>query len=267
MMGSFFRAVNGMFRKIVVLFAAILAILLYNITVSYGQLESFEEGNLYFMHIYIIAQHLNLSGQGEDRLYRLGREYAAREHDVTILTGNGGTGLDLGKKKIGLKQVEGQTLVAFNVAYDPEMSRRQKISAYLGFARLAGRQGLKLPRPDLIIVLSPPLTAALPALKLSKHYAVPLVVEVREIWPDAPVQRGSLRNSLLIKEARKLEKRLYEKADRIVVNSKGIADIVKERSTGQAGVTLIPDRVDDNEVVGIYDQVLKGLVDRNKLQE
>jgi len=219
------------------------------------------------MHIYIIAQHLNLSGQGEDRLYRLGREYAAREHDVTILTGNGGTGLDLGQKKIGLKQVEGQTLVVFNVDYNPEMSRRKKISAYLGFARLAGRQGLKLPRPDLIIVLSPPLTAALPALRLSKHYAVPLVVDVREIWPDAPVQRGSLHNSLLIREARKLEKRLYEKADRIVVSSKGIADTVKERSTGQTGVTLIPDQADDIEIVGIYDQVLKGLVDINKPQE
>ncbi len=215
------------------------------------------------MHLYIIAQHLNLSGQGEDRLHKLGRGYAARGHDVTVFTASSGLGLDLGRKKIGLKQVDGQTVVAFNVPYGRKMSRWQKISAYLRFARLAGKQGLTLPRPDLIVVSIPPLTAVLPALKLSEHYGTPMVVEVRELWPDALVQRGSLRNRLLIREARKLEKRAYEKAVRIVAGTSEIAATIKEHVTGQDKVTVIPEQTGDKELVEMYEQVLKGLTEKS----
>lgn len=216
------------------------------------------------MHLYIIAQYLDLFEQGEDRLWKLGRDFVSRGESVTVFTGKSGIDLDLGSKMIGLAQKEGVNLVGFNIPYGAAMDNRRKLSAFLRFKRLAERQGKQLPKPDLILALSPPLTALVPALNLSKYYEVPLVVEIRELWPDAPIQRGTLKNRFLVRAARRLETKVYEKADRVIAGSRGIADAVKERWVERAKVTVIPQMDSDEGLIELYNQALKGLIKREK---
>ncbi len=212
------------------------------------------------MHLYIISQYLNLPDQGSERLYKLGREWVRRGDQVTVFTINEGTGLQLGQKKIGLVQSGGLNTVTFNVDYSPQSGRGKKLFSYLNFARMVSKQGLQMPKPDLILAASPPLSAVWPALKLKAHYSVPLVVEIRELWPDAPVQRESLRGSLLIKRVSRFEEQVYENADRIIAGGVGIAEAIKERQPQRAKIAIIPEGLEDSELIRLYGEAINGLV-------
>jgi len=217
------------------------------------------------MNLYMIAQYLSLDGPQEDRLLKVGRECQKKGHDVTVFTINRVQNFYLGRKKIGLIHKAGLKIITFNVALEKEMGAFKKAYSFLKFAWMTGRQGKMLPRPDLILAVSPPLTATLPALSLSKHYGVPLVAEIRELWPDGPLERGTMRNGLMVKTARRLEQRLYEKAGRIVACRDDIAGKIKERWVEQAKVSVIEEGLSEDQVVEQYEQVFKGIVKKDKL--
>ncbi len=211
------------------------------------------------MNILIISQYLDTKGKGDDdRLFTLGREMVSRGHAVTTLTSNGAVEMDLGRKKIGLFQQKGLNVIAFNVPYASEMTKAQKAFANLKFARMAGKQGRGLPKPNLILVKSPPLTAAIPALRLSAHYGVPLVAEFRELWPDALIERGNLKNGLIIKALKNLEQKIYEKANRIIALDQGLAEKIKERWIERAKVSVVEDTEDEEALIAGYKTALKG---------
>jgi len=211
------------------------------------------------MHIFMIAQYLNLHGRGENSFYRLGRNYAVKGHKVTLFASLNGLDIELGQRKIGLLKRDGLLLIAFNVPFDIQMNSRQKFSAYFKFIRMVERQGRLLPKPDMIIAETPPLSSALPALKLKKFFDIPVILEVNELWPDAPVHRGVLNNRMLIKGAENLEKRVYNKADRIVAGGKGIADAVRERCEEKEKVTVIPAGMNGKDLIASYEKIIEEL--------
>lgn len=75
-----------------------------------------------------------------------------------------------------------------------------------------------LERPDVIVGSSVHPFAAWSGAILARRLRVPFVFEVRDLWPQTLVDLGRLRErSLITKVLRKLEKWLYDRADRIVV--------------------------------------------------
>ena len=209
------------------------------------------------MNIYIIVQHLNHLDQGEDRFLKLGRELSSRGHNVTVITTKDSVDLDLGKKKIGLIQKNGLKVIAFNVEDDRQYGPLKKIYTYLKFARMSRTQGHRLPKPNLIIAASPPLTAVWPALKLGQFYQVPVVIDIRELWPDGPVQRGSLKNKLLIRVFKGLEQKAYQQASRIIVSGKNIAEMVKLRVADQAKIKIVSNKSDNRTLIEQFEHALE----------
>ena len=66
--------------------------------------------------------------------------------------------------------------------------------AFARFALGATVAAVRGPRPDVVYATSPPLTIALPALAAAARWRAPLVFEVRDLWPEAPIQMGALRS-------------------------------------------------------------------------
>ena len=211
------------------------------------------------MHIYIIAQYLNLQGPGEDRFLKLGRYLTGQGDKVTIFTGTGGVDFSLNRKKIGLYQDSGVNMVILNAPYQQQMSNLQKFRSYMKFSKIVGRQGRLLPKPDLLLVSIPPLSAVMPAMRLKKEFNIPLVVEVRELWPDALIQRGTLKNRLLIKGTRNLEHKVYREANRIIAAGVGIGEAIKNCSTEGVKVYTIPDGLAEKNMLQGYKQALNNL--------
>jgi glycosyltransferase involved in cell wall biosynthesis len=102
------------------------------------------------------------------------------------------------------------------------MSNLGRMLAFARFATGATIAALRGPRPDVIYASSPPLTVALPALVASLRWRTPLVFEVRDLWPEAPIQMGALRNPLAQRLARAVERFVYARSERVIALSPGI---------------------------------------------
>ena len=71
-----------------------------------------------------------------------------------------------------------------------------------------------------------------------------LVWEVRDLWPEAPIQMGALRNPLLQRAARALERFVYRRAARLVALSPGIRDGMIAAGAPADRVTVVPNAAD-----------------------
>ncbi len=71
-------------------------------------------------------------------------------------------------------------------------------------------------RTDMIIITSPPLFIGLTALLLSKLKRIPIVFEVRDLWPESAIATGVVSNRFLISIMFWIEETLYRHAAEIV---------------------------------------------------
>ena len=101
---------------------------------------------------------------------------------------------------------------------------------------------MRVANVDAVYGTTPPLFQALTALLLARLKRVPLILEVRDLWPDFAVALGALSHPMLIAVARRVEAMLYRAADVVVVNSPGFVEHVLAR--GAQRVVVIPNGVD-----------------------
>jgi glycosyltransferase involved in cell wall biosynthesis len=132
----------------------------------------------------------------------------------------------------------GVDLVRFDVPYDNTMSAAQRLVSFLNYAARAVRYGLQMPRPDLILGSSTPLTAAAAAATVAQLRNVPWVFEVRDLWPAFPIQMGALPDYGLHGLLRGGEAALYRSADRVVTLSTDMAQHVRETAPAARTATL-----------------------------
>src|SRR5450631_1844202 len=67
----------------------------------------------------------------------------------------------------------------------PNRKAHERMRNYASFCLSAGLSGLGLPRPDVIIATSPQLLVGLSGWWLAVAKRVPMVFEVRDLWPES----------------------------------------------------------------------------------
>ena len=113
---------------------------------------------------------------------------------------------------------------------------------YLSYMVTATLAGLLLAREDydLLYATSPPLFVGGAALALSTLRRLPLVFEVRDLWPESAVSLGEIKNPRLVRWSTWLEERCYRRARRIVVVTQGIRARLSERGFPSEKMAFIP---------------------------
>jgi len=129
------------------------------------------------------------------------------------------------------------------VPYSNKMAFRERIQAFLHFAVQASRKAASLDA-DVIFATSGPLTIALPGLYASWSRRVPLVFEVRDLWPEGAIQLNVLTHPLGKRLARWLERFTYRHSDHIIALSPGMKDGVTGTGVAEDKVTVIPNAAD-----------------------
>jgi len=76
-------------------------------------------------------------------------------------------------------------------------------------------------RCDIVVATIPPPTAGFPGWVAARWRRVPLVLDLRDLWPAAIVQSGRLRNPLLIWAFERLAQFLYGRARAITTVTRG----------------------------------------------
>ena len=122
---------------------------------------------------------------------------------------------------------------------------------FLGFSVTSAVAGLRAgERPDAVLVMSPPLTLAVSGWFVSRLRRAPLFLNIQDVFPDAAVETGAIRNKLVIALARILEKWAYARSKAVTVLSDDLADNLraKVRGSRRDRIVVIPNFVDTDAI-------------------
>jgi len=198
------------------------------------------------MHILYLHQYfVPLDGIGGTRSYEFARRLVDAGHRVTMITSSAGfpTHYRL-DKAVNLLDLDGIQLKILKVPYSNRFSYARRIQAFFDFAFRAIIQTVQEDKVDLIFASSTPLTIALPGIVGKLRHKCPMVFEVRDLWPELPIAVGAIKNPLLVRLARLLEKTSYQHSARVVALSAGMAQGVAEVGFPPERITVIPNCCD-----------------------
>ncbi|QEE49461.1 glycosyltransferase family 4 protein [Flavobacterium alkalisoli] len=156
---------------------------------------------------------------GGTRSYWIAKELIGRGHKVTIITASSQF-----TKQVHETIVDGINVIYIQESYNQEMGFYRRLKAFCRFMYKSTKIGLKYSDVDLVIATSTPLTIGVPALMLKWLKKVPYIFEVRDLWPEVPIQMGAIKNPLLIKVTKFFEKIIYQNATHVVSLSPGMRD-------------------------------------------
>jgi len=104
----------------------------------------------------------------------------------------------------------------------------------------------KVGRPDVLIASSPPFFVHLAGETVRLLRRVPLVLEIRDLWPDYLVQMGMLRNRLAQQSLFATERYLLRRAAHSIVVTDSFKSRVIQKGVAPERVDVIPNGVDTN---------------------
>jgi colanic acid biosynthesis glycosyl transferase WcaI len=130
----------------------------------------------------------------------------------------------------------------------------RRAAGFAGFSALALFAGLRaggaFRRADVVLAMSPPLSLGLTGWLVGAVRGAPLVFNAQDIFPDAAVRTGAIRNRRVIAIATWLERITYRKASAVTVLSDDLRDNVaaKVNGTRRNVVHVIPNFVDTDTI-------------------
>ncbi|HEB41975.1 MAG TPA: glycosyltransferase WbuB, partial [Candidatus Dependentiae bacterium] len=216
--------------------------------------------NILYIHQYFATP----KGKTGTRSYEFSKRWVNAGHNVTMLT----TIAQLSDEEISHSKgnvikrlnIDGITVCAFNLPYNQKMSVVKRSLSFVGFFVLATFFLLFTKKPDIVYATSTPLTVGIPALVAKWLRRIPFVFEVRDQWPEIPIELGIIKNRVMIKILLWLEKTIYKNSSAIVAGSPGQADGIKKIAAKDKIVKVIPNSCD----IEVFRPDIDGSVVRKK---
>ena len=125
------------------------------------------------------------------------------------------------------------------VKYSNHMSYLKRIIAFFKFSFGACRKVASLDA-DVIFATSTPLTVIIPAFYTKLIRRVPIVFEVRDLWPTVPIAMGALRSPIAKKLAKWMEIFAYKNSKAIVALSPWMKEGIKKVGIPSESIAIIP---------------------------
>jgi len=196
------------------------------------------------MKILYLHQYFNTPEmKGGTRSYEMALRMVKRGHEVHMITSRKEykTSGNLWESEV----IEGIYVHWLPVKYDNKMPYVRRIFSFFKFAFAAGKKAIVI-GGDIIFATSTPLTIAIPAIQAKKVLKVPMVFEVRDLWPELPIAIGALKSPLTKYLAKKLEIWAYKHSDSVVGLSPGMCEGVISTGYPAKKVFNIPNSCDIN---------------------
>ena len=175
----------------------------------------------------------------------LATDLVKRGHDVTVVTSvpNYPYGKVFSGYRHRLYQVEwrdGVRVVRVWSYIHPKKTFWRRIFNYGTFSLMVFWGGLLAGRTDVVMSFSPPLPLGLSAWFLSRLWRVPWALRVEDLYPDAAVAVGLLRNSGVIAFFSAVERFLYHHAQHISLISEGFRQNLLAKGVPDAKLSVTP---------------------------
>lgn len=172
------------------------------------------------MNILYIHQYFKTPKEpGGTRSYWIAQELIKNGHQVTMITAD-----TQAKQKRREIVIDGIKVVYLQEAYSQNMSISTRLKSFLGFVWKSINEARKHKNIDLVIATSTPLTVGIAALYMKWFKKTPYIFEVRDLWPEVPIQMGAFKSPLIVKPIRWFEKTIYKNAKHVIALSPGMQD-------------------------------------------
>lgn len=191
-----------------------------------------------YLHQYFNTPLMN----GSTRSFEFGKRLAANGHDVHIVTSARVESNEYSGRWT-IEIIDGMTVYWLNCKYSNNMGFLRRIYSFLYYAFFSVIKSIRI-GSDVVFATSTPLTVAIPSILISKLRRVPMVFEVRDLWPELPIAIGVLRSPALKYLARKLERVAYSCSECIIALSPGMRDGIVDTGYDQNRVAIIPNSCD-----------------------
>ncbi len=177
---------------------------------------------------------------GGTRSFEMARRLVAAGHEVKLVTSRRDGGAACGWQVTDEAGIE---VHWYPVPYSNHMGFIGRVTAFMRFAVAAARKAAAF-EADVVFATSTPLTIVLPGLFAAWRLRVPLVFEVRDMWPAVPIAMGYLNNPLLRFGAHWLERIAYRHSAHVVALAPGMRDDIVATGIQPNKVTVIPNGCD-----------------------
>jgi glycosyltransferase involved in cell wall biosynthesis len=189
------------------------------------------------VRVLILHQHFKTpSTGGAIRSYYLAKALLDHGHQVVVITADP-EGLER------TETYEGIEVHYVAVAYNNSFGFYARGWSFLKFVFLAGGQARRVGHIDMCYAISVPITVSIAARWMRFWRRIPYVLEIGDLWPDAPIELGFVQNTLLKNFLFRIERMAYMKARSLVALSPAIQKVVQSRAPGKK-VYMIPNMAD-----------------------
>ncbi|MEN8098117.1 MAG: glycosyltransferase family 4 protein [Chloroflexota bacterium] len=199
------------------------------------------------MNILYLSQYFPPeSGATQMRAFEMARNWVAAGHNVTVITEvpNHPAGVifpTYRNRLIVRDTIEGIDVIHVWVKTAKHKTSLTRILFYVTYMINAVISALVVTRLkyDLVFASSPPLFVGAAGALIATIRKIPLIFDVRDLWPSAAVQLGELGNKSAIIAAEALERYIYRKSQLIVPVTRGLyRELVKRGVPSDKLVTI-----------------------------
>lgn len=167
------------------------------------------------MKILYLHQYFKFPNEsGGTRSYDLATSFVKQGHQVVVITATSDEKYKTNKCWC-TEEREGMEIHWIFLPYGNDLSYLQRSLVFFKFLWFSSFRLLKI-KADLVLATSTPLTIGVPALIKKWFGKTPFVFEVRDVWPEAVIAIGAVKNKWMKKLLYGLEKMIYKNAIAIV---------------------------------------------------
>lgn len=197
--------------------------------------------------LYIHQYFKTPKGVGGLRSYQMAQKLIENGHSVTMVClskEDGYTGLNTNYEK-GKRSgiVHNIKVIEFKIDYSNYQSLIKRSIVFSKFVfrtiNLVFTESY-----DIIFATSTPLTVGITGIIAKKIRKKKFIFEVRDLWPELPVAMGVIKNRIVIRILKIIEKLSYKNASKIYALAPGIKEGIIKSNIPKEKVELIPNGCD-----------------------
>ena len=193
------------------------------------------------MKIIYFHQYFNTPEMsGSTRSYEFAKGLVKMGHEVEVIT----TYRQYHKNKDWFQTKESDISIHWlPLKYSNNLKFLERLKVFIIFAWKSYFKAVKI-KGDIVFASSTPLTISIPAIYTSKKKKIPMVFEVRDLWPSIPIAMKILKNPISIYLARLLELWSYKNSNSIIALSPEMKKGIVSRDIDPKKIAVITNSCD-----------------------
>ncbi len=202
------------------------------------------------MRILFLSHYFPPEGNAPaSRVHALCKRWVRAGHDVTVVTCV--PNVPAGRVYAGYRNklwqretIDGIEVVRVWTYLAPNKGTVRRIANYVSYMVSATLRCVCLKRPDVVIATSPQFFCGWAGVLVSRLKRRPLILEIRDIWPESISAVGAMRRGRLIRFLEWLELKLYAAATHIVTVGQGYRQQLIKKNIASDAISVVTNGVD-----------------------